>query len=154
MPPPPIPCTVAGFNFTTAGVRAPAFIVSPYVTPNHVFSGTLDHTAFLQLLADRFNPGQTYSAAVAARQPQLASLASALSDQPVAPSPTISADLINALNATSQVAAAAAPELPGAQANAQAMRNAAAKALADHPELLAGAAWQKLTSHLASGMQD
>ena len=156
VPPPPIPCTVAGFNFTTAGVRVPAFIVSPYVTPGSVFSGTLDHTAFLQLLADRFNSGQTYSAAVAARQPQLARLASALSDQPMAPGPTIPANVIATLNATPQVATAETPELPGAQANARAMQNAAAKALADHPELLAGAAWQKLTNYLASsaGQQD
>jgi phospholipase C len=151
VPPPPIPCTIAGFNFAIAGVRVPAFIVSPYVTPGRVFSGTLDHTAFLQLLADRFDPGQTYSAAVAARQPQLARLASALADPPVAPGPVIPQGVIDTLNATRQVAAAEAPESPGAQANAQAMRNAAAKALADHPELLAGAAWEQLTSYLASG---
>jgi hypothetical protein len=69
----------------------------------------------------------------------------------VAPGPVIPQGVIDTLNATRQVAAAEAPESPGAQANAQAMRNAAAKALADHPELLAGAAWEQLTSYLASG---
>jgi phospholipase C len=58
---------VAGYQFQTTGLRVPAFLISPYVVPGGVFSGDLDHTSILQLLADKFNAGGTYSAPVSAR---------------------------------------------------------------------------------------
>jgi phospholipase C len=75
VPPPPAPVHVGGINFATAGVRVPAFVISPYVKQGGIFSGVVDHTAFLQLLADRFTPGKEYSPAVSARQSYFQKLA-------------------------------------------------------------------------------
>jgi phospholipase C len=145
VPPPPIPCTVAGVQFTTAGVRVPAFVISPYVAPGSTFSGTLDHTSFLQLLADRFNAGQTYSAAVAARQSYLVALSSALTGPRAAAGPLIPQTVIDALRVTTtQMPKLSSAESPGAVANARALQNAMAKAMTDHPDLLAGSAWAGL----------
>lgn len=56
--------------FETTGLRVPAIVVSPHVESGTVFHGALDHTSILQLLADRFDDGRAYSAAVAARAAQ------------------------------------------------------------------------------------
>ncbi|MBV9524115.1 MAG: phospholipase, partial [Alphaproteobacteria bacterium] len=148
VPPLDIPANVAGFPFATTGIRVPAMVVSPQVAPGRVFDGKLDHTSILQLLADRFNPGKDYSAAVGARQPKLARLAAVLerARQPVrcpnlAPPPDGAA------------LAAAAPlgdsRTKSATANAQAFHNAALKAARDHPELLARPEWDALRSYVA-----
>lgn len=69
--------------FDRSGPRVPAFLVSPWVEPGSVYRETLDHTSFLQLLAERFRPGQGYSPAVGARQEQLSGrLSAALRDRP------------------------------------------------------------------------
>ncbi len=57
VPPLPIPAEAGGYPFATTGVRVPAFVVSPHVAPGSVYSGALDHTSILHLLADRFTPG-------------------------------------------------------------------------------------------------
>ncbi|MGH7907425.1 MAG: alkaline phosphatase family protein [Candidatus Binataceae bacterium] len=54
--------------FKTTGVRVPAIVVSPLVDPGTVFHQNFDHTSLLRLLADRFTPGQAYSAEVSARK--------------------------------------------------------------------------------------
>lgn len=54
--------------FTNSGPRVPALLVSPYVRPRQVFSESLDHTAFLSLLAEKFTPGKPYSPQVEKRQ--------------------------------------------------------------------------------------
>src|SRR5262249_19287432 len=119
----PIPTSVAGFQFATTGVRVPAFVISPQVKAGGVFNGNLDHTSILQLLADRFNPGQDYSAAVGARQPQLVRLATILPDsvpaQPLVPSiPNATQAAVRAATAGA-AAPAAPPTTPGAAANAR-----------------------------------
>ena len=59
-----------GLAFETTGLRVPAIVVSPLVERGTVYHGTLDHTSILQLMADRFDGGCAYSAAVAARAAQ------------------------------------------------------------------------------------
>jgi len=153
VPPLPIPAEPGGVKVATTGVRVPALIVSPYVKPGSVFSGALDHTSFLQLLADRFNPGQTYSPAVAARQARLQPLSGVLSATPLAeavPIPEATRALIAA------AAAAPAPkgpisEAPGGTANARALDNAALKAQTEHPDLMASSGWRRLTEYNAGG---
>jgi len=44
--------------FTTTGPRVPGLIVSPLVSERRVYSENLDHTSFLQLIAERFAPGE------------------------------------------------------------------------------------------------
>lgn len=54
--------------FTSLGVRVPALVVSPLVEQRRVYSGLLDHTSWLQLLAEKFTPGAPYSARVEERR--------------------------------------------------------------------------------------
>ncbi len=58
------------FAFETTGLRVPAIVVSPHVERGTVYHGALDHTSILQLMAERFDAGRDYSAAVAARAAQ------------------------------------------------------------------------------------
>ncbi len=119
--------------FTTTGVRVPSLLVSPLVKPGSVFSAMLDHTSFLQLIADRFGQG-FFSPAVANRQPALARLSEAI---------TLSAPRTD-IPAAPNLAVAAVPVSPptqratGANANAAAFRLAAAKIVADHAGIVAG----------------
>src|ERR1051326_1714070 len=71
VPPLSISDTAGGKQFGTTGVRVPALVISPQVSPGTPFHGNLDHTSILQLLAARFTPGKPNSAAVAARQQHL-----------------------------------------------------------------------------------
>ena len=54
--------------FQTAGVRVPAFVVSPFVKPGSVFSGVLDHTSILKFLGQLFGQQGSYSAEVDQRK--------------------------------------------------------------------------------------
>ncbi|MBU6497780.1 MAG: hypothetical protein KGQ40_04560, partial [Rhodospirillales bacterium] len=103
-----IPASVGGAAIATTGVRVPAFIVSPQAARGVPFTDPLDHTSFLQLLADRFNPGQDYSAEVGARQPHLGRLSTALTQSAATPprAPAIDPAILAALAA--RVAAAPA----------------------------------------------
>jgi phospholipase C len=90
VPPPPIPCPIpAGANytvpFTSAGVRVPSMVISPFVKPGTVFSQVLDHTSILQLLADRFAAGTAgYSPEVNARRAAGVKSVAAVLDDPAA----------------------------------------------------------------------
>jgi phospholipase C len=153
VPPLPISTNVAGFQFTTTGVRVPAFLISPHVAPGSVFSGNLDHTSILQMLADRFNANQDYSAAVGARQSQLARLSNALLDPPppLMRAPAMPATALAALSsAVASAAPASAIAAPGAAANAQALNQVALKAVQDHRDLMAGRGWNALRSYVAA----
>ncbi len=73
VPPPPVVYTTTGNNphrFTSMGPRVPALLISPFVQPGSVCHDLFDHTSVLQLLAEKFTPGQPYSASVAARSQQ------------------------------------------------------------------------------------
>src|SRR5262249_31541191 len=60
----PIAASAGNYRFRSTGPRVPAFVISPHVPAGAVFHNKLDHTSVLRLLAERFTPGQTYSAAV------------------------------------------------------------------------------------------
>ncbi len=82
--PPPVSYTTKGDEthaFVTAGPRIPGIIISPLVSQGSACHLLFDHTSILQFLAERFTPGQDYSADVRARQDQgIASLSAALQE--------------------------------------------------------------------------
>ena len=55
--------------FLSTGVRVPAFVLSPLVKAGTILSYSLDHTAILRLMAERFGSG-SYSPEVDQRQKQ------------------------------------------------------------------------------------
>ena len=142
-----IPTDARGFQFNTTGVRVPAFVVSPQVAPGSVFSGHLDHTSILQLLADRFNPGQDYSAAVGARQPDLARLAAVFPGaSPTLRQPTPAPERVVDIKEIAALAPVPPSNGDGLAdpPNAQALHNLALKVAREHPDLVRGAGWEKL----------
>lgn len=153
VPPLPIAADVGGAPVATTGLRVPAFVVSPHVSPGVPFTDPLDHTSFLQLLADRFDPARTYSPDVAARRTQLGRLSATLTQLPAASlaAPVMAEAAAAALHARN----AAAPASSGRADTAAAARTGSAfdhvalKLRADHPELLAGPGWAKLAGYLA-----
>lgn len=73
VPPPPIETRApasARFTdpFTSLGPRVPAMIVTPRIGAGTVFKGTMDHTSILQLLAEKFDPGNDYNDEVKRRR--------------------------------------------------------------------------------------
>ena len=151
VPPLSLAATVGGMQIATTGVRVPAFLVSPHVAPGVPFTDAVDHTSFLQLLADRFSPGQPYSTEVADRQRNLGSLATALTQIPSAPvaGPFMPNAVSAHLSAASAAPPGAAPVSAGAAKTAEAFHTAAMKLAADHPELLSGPGWQQLARYLS-----
>jgi phospholipase C len=137
-------------------VRVPALVVSPQVVsparpPGTVFTGDLDHTSILQLFVDKFSPTEGYSVAVNERQLRLNRLLNILEPPEAAPhTPAISPAILDALAAAAKRAPVAAPN--GADASdpptAQGLYQAAAKAQADHPDLVTGPAWREVTDYL------
>jgi phospholipase C len=71
VPPIKIPGKAKDTTFDRSGPRVPAFLISPFVEAGSVFSRDLDHTSFLELLAERFTPGHGYSIPVNDRQGHL-----------------------------------------------------------------------------------
>ena len=53
--------------FESLGVRVPALVISPMVTPGHIFHGVMDHVSILKLIGDTFGGRSGYSARVNAR---------------------------------------------------------------------------------------
>jgi phospholipase C len=139
-----IPTTINGTQIQTTGVRVPAFLVSPHVTPGSVFTGPLDHTSLLQLLDDRFLTGEGYSVAVNARQRQLNRILNALTEAPAA-APVPAAQMAAIPLAAQPQANPTAPHTK----NAQALHLAAQKMAAEHPELMAQPGWEPMKTYLA-----
>ncbi len=54
-------------TFDSSGVRVPAMVVSPLVSPRRVFTRPMDHTSILRFIAEKFADG-SYSDAVDTRQ--------------------------------------------------------------------------------------
>lgn len=55
-------------GFTTSGLRVPAIVISPFVTPGSVCHSQFDHTSLLKLLAEKFAPDhRTYNGFVTNR---------------------------------------------------------------------------------------
>ncbi len=154
VPPLAIAADVGGTPIATTGVRVPALAISPHVAPGVPFTDALDHTSFLQLLADRFNPGQDYSAEVGARQSRLGRLATVLTQVPAGPAagPAIPP----AAEARVAQATAAAPassgiaNSAGAANTARGFHNVAMKVASDHPELLASPGWRGVSDYVSA----
>ena len=151
-PPLPIPTTVGGWLFPTTGVRVPAVVVCPQAPAGRVFSDPLDHTSILQLLADRFDPGDGYSPAVTARQTRLGRLADILDPAPAAArAPKVPAVAV----VQQKVAAAISPTAPlvgpspDDPPNARALHKALVQAAADHPAALSQPGWEDARAYLA-----
>jgi phospholipase C len=61
------PSPIADYaSFTSTGVRVPAFVVSPLVTPGRIYSQAMDHTAILKLIGMKFGESK-YSSFVDSR---------------------------------------------------------------------------------------
>jgi phospholipase C len=88
--PQPAGGSYTGGTFTLSGVRVPAFLISPYVTPGKPFHQPVDNTCILKLLGDRFgrkSDQYPYNEYVNGQnRANLGSLADALS-APTAPPP-------------------------------------------------------------------
>ncbi len=132
--PPPIPF-VPGPNavftrpFATLGVRVPSLIVSPLVERGVPYHGLLDHTSFLQLLADKFDPADGFNARVQERkQAGIRSVTDTISrsvprtDIPVLPE----VDLTATLGLT-------APRTPATGAMQRGFEDAARRMVQDYP---------------------
>jgi phospholipase C len=151
VPPIAIPTTIGNVQYATTGVRVPAFVVSPQVAPGRIFNRNLDHTAMLQLLDDKFAPGEGYSIPVNARQGHIDRLANLLEPMPSKPRmPKIPHAVVSNLGAAAAVAPLA-PQLGSSlndPANAQALHQVAIKAVNDHPELMADPHWASVRTYL------
>jgi phospholipase C len=130
----PIPTMAGSHPFTTTGVRVPAFVISPQVKPGRVFNRNLDHTAILQLLADKFTPGHGYSVAVNARQGYIDRLANTLEPwapgqrRPLIPDATRTAIDLAAGESVTPARPSPSPDDP---ANVRAFRETIARATRD-----------------------
>lgn len=119
--------------FATTGPRVPALLVSPHVGRGVVFSEPLDHTAILQLLAERFAPGEGYSKAVNERLSQnvLGRLSNALKGSPRTGKPPAMGDEME-FKAAQPAGPAGASNTP----NGVAFFEAAERLRRERPELL------------------
>lgn len=158
VPPLAIQAVVEGTPIATTGVRVPAFVVSPHVAKGVPFTDLLDHTSFLQLLADRFTPGKEYSPEVAARQAGLGRLSTALTrtpgaEAPFAPSIPASA-AVTPLLAASPARSHGTADSEGAARTTAAFRAVAHKISTDHPDMLAGPGWASLQTFVVATAPD
>lgn len=148
VPPLPGPTVIGDVKLDTTGVRVPAFFVSPYVKPGVPFTGPLDHTSILQLLADRFTDMKyEYSKAVHDRHAMLKlnRIFQCLSDEPL--------NLAAPPLGVPKVAPAKDAALPrqGAETpNEAAYRHAVEKLNNEHPEILKAPGWEKVNARLAA----
>ncbi len=140
VPPLPIPTTAGTHPFETSGLRVPAFVISPQVTPERVFNRNLDHTSILQLLADKFTPGHGYSVPVNSRQGFLDRLTNTLNPIGPAPrTPLIPGDVLAAIATAAQAAPIPEPQgdSPDDPANARAFHQTLLKVQRDRGNVLA-----------------
>jgi phospholipase C len=153
VPPISIPTPIGNVQYSTTGVRVPAFVISPQVASAGVFNRNLDHTAMLQLLDDKFAPGEGYSLAVNARQGLIDRLKNVLEPPSAQPRmPNIPHAVVSALSADSAISPIA-PQLGRASSdppNAQAMHQVLVKAMTDHPDLMADPHWAAARAYLGS----
>ncbi len=146
--------TVAGQQIQTTGMRVPAFLISPWVQPGDVFSEPLDHfTSILQLVADRFAPGEDYSAQVKERQVNLSRLKTALATTvPGQQRPEFPTAVQNAVAAAASAPPPSTPtgSSPSDPANAQAFHNLTAKLAAEQPDKLESPGWAGVKDYVKS----
>jgi phospholipase C len=134
VPPPAAPqIQIEAETIRRLGVRVPALVVSPLVQPGQVCSDVFDHTAILELIAEKFGKPQ-YSALTAARRDMLGGRLSTLLGAPSDRRPTMPKTETVTLSALQ--AHAPPPEVATADPGArEAYEDAAARMLANYPEI-------------------
>ncbi len=140
---------IGSVKLNTTGVRVPAFAISPFVKPCTPFSGLLDHTSILQLLADRFTDMKGgYSQAVDARHAMLKlnRIYQCLLDEPI----NLSAPQLG-VPKIALVEERVPPKRTAETPNEAAYRHAVEKLSSDHPEILRAPGWEKVNARLAAG---
>lgn len=146
VPPLPIATKIRDQTFRTTGPRVPALLVSPHVGRGTVFSEPLDHTAFLQLLAERFTPENGYSRAVNERLAQnvLGRLSNAVRGRPRTGNPPKFGQELEF-----KAAQPAGPAGPSNTPIGVAFYEAARRVEREHPELLNAQVKAALAEHAA-----
>jgi len=144
MTPMQVPCEAGGYPFKTTGIRVPGFIISPFVAPGQPSSKPFDHTAILQLLAERFTPKVPFSDAVASRQMYFDQLSSILTDRPQAGAP-----LLTAKPSLEQLQAAR-PHYHPTDSTSKAFQGVVQELKTKHPEWLDQPRWRSLSQFLAA----
>ncbi|TFI59872.1 phospholipase [Sphingomonas parva] len=145
VPPPALPTTIGDVTLATMGPRVPALLVSPHVGEGQVFSEPLDHTSFLELLAERFGSGGAYSPAVAARQASLGRIRNALLEEArTGKAPSMPPKPPRVGPAMRTVARPTAPDTPNAAGVDAIMRDLAK----EHPELINQPGWEEMRAYL------
>jgi len=121
-------------SFESLGVRVPAILVSPFVSPGSVCHDVMDHTSILKFLGEMFGDGSGYSPEVDARA--VHSLSRAL-DNPAGGHP---APVIASLQDYIDRAPQAAGRLPGTQPDTEIQQGfqRALDQIRDHPARPAG----------------
>ena len=149
VPPLPISSTIAGQHIATTGVRVPAFLISPQVIPGSVFPGPLDHTSILQVIAERFGNGSTYSPLVERRQNSLDRISHALTPKFSGVKQVVKIARPPATKVVPTMPLKAAAPLPNfATPNALALDAAARKFILDHPDLAQDSSWKDLRTYV------
>jgi phospholipase C len=155
VPPLPIQGAAASMFFPSTGPRVPALLVSPHVGKGQVFSEKLDHTSFLQLLADRFGVANNqppyvdgnHSPEVTARNQHLGRIRNALQAAPRAGKPpAIPASGVKGM--MSLAASAARPAQAPPTPNAAALDAAARRIALECPHLLDAPEWREMKKYI------
>jgi phospholipase C len=144
VPPLKVPCEAGGYPFATTGVRVPGFVVSPFVAPGQPCNKLFDHTAILQLLAERFTPNAIYSEAVAGRQKYFDQLSGVITPNAQAAAPALTNK-----PALAQLQAAR-PHYQPDDATAKAFRGVVQELSTKHPEWLQLPRWRSLSQFVSA----
>jgi phospholipase C len=153
VPPLPIRGSAGNKTFPTTGPRVPALLISPHVGKGTVFSEDLDHTSFLQLVADRFTMDGKYSQPVSDRNRALGRLSHALLPGPrPGPVPAMPALQFKSMMPLAleglAMGRADAPPTP----NALALDTAARRLAAECPEVMEQPEWREMKAYLESNL--
>jgi phospholipase C len=146
VPPPDLETKVGDTIFSTLGPRVPALLVSPHVERGQVFSELLDHTSFLQLVAERFAGSEGFSDAVTERQTNLGRISRALAKSAREERPPSMPPRTRLRTAATKTAPRrpTAPNTPNAAGIDAIMRELAAA----HPELIEQPGWSEMRTYL------
>lgn len=143
----PIWTAAGGRDFTTSGVRVPAFIVGSHVSGAGVFGGRLEHTSILQLLADRFADGEAYSGGVEARLEGHARLADVISAVPREATPPLPDGMVERLRSSAR--AAKPPRTATRRTDtAEAFHELAIQLAIQYPAQLVGPYWHPIARYV------
>jgi phospholipase C len=128
-------------GFMSTGPRVPAFIISPLISAGSVFNGAMDHTSILQLLAEKFDPGNDYNNEVKRRRELgIKSVSEALKKGPSKPRTKVPVAPAHKIE-TAMLSPAVMPITPGnpeafAVAGRKLLKQDRSRAIKTFPELL------------------